>query len=156
MAGAARGNQGLISAQNAGIMGGAGGAAQAFGQGAQARAGEEFGALAGYSGLAGQQRGQDLQRAQMSGEQAYRQAQLELAQRQRNDQRNQAFEGMRQNVFEQQMAGQQAGEAANAGIYNTTADLAQRQAENDRAQQNAWIQAGTSGIGTGLSLLGRK
>jgi hypothetical protein len=152
--GNARGAQGLIGAQNAGIGAGGAGAANAFGMGATGRAGEELGALHGYAGLAQQQRGQDLQRAGLSGEQAYRQAQLEAGQRAMNDRYNLGLETMRQGVFQQQLGAQGAGEAMNSGVASSSADLALRQQEQNQRTVENYATGAAATAGAGLSAIG--
>lgn len=106
---------------------------QAAYQGGMLRAQEQQQAMAGYGGLATNQRGQDQARAQVAADQAYRQAQLQQQQYGINDARNLAYEQMRQKTFEDQMQAQMAGEAANSG-----AGFARwQQQSQDKANQNS-------------------
>lgn len=144
MAAGGRGNAGVMAAQNAAIGYGGGLATAANTQASNARLGEHFATLGGYSGLAGATRGQDFSRAGMDLDMARKQAAFDAQQRALNDQRNLEYERMAQGVYQAQLHAQGAGEAAQQGMYSTNADLAARQAERDAASRNA-MTAGLAG-----------
>lgn len=126
---------------------------QAAFQGGMLRAQEQQQALAGFSGMSAQQRAQDLQRAGMSADQAYKQATLEQQQHALNDTRNLAYEGMRQKTFEDQLNAQMAGEAQNAGVTQSIQNRksAENEASANRATQIAGATVGAIGT-AGASL----
>jgi hypothetical protein len=150
VASARGGGNALVAAQAAGAdagarLTGAYGAAQG-----QLRAREAMGALQGYGDVSSQRRAQDLSAEQQAANMGYQQAQLESGQRGLNDQRAIANEQARQKVFSDQYAARQAGEAANAGVYQQNAQRRQKAAEDDTSQRNALL-TGTLGAITGAA-----
>lgn len=141
------GGANLAAAQQAAANAAAGLSGNAVQQGALLRAQEQTNAINAYGGLAGSMRGQDLQRAGLSGQLAAQSAQLQLQNRTANDSRNLAYEQMRRGVFQDQMAARQAGEAANQGVFQANADRAQRADEAATAERNRLI--GTAGTVVG-------
>jgi len=134
------GGANLAAAQQTAAQQAASLSGNAYQQGALLRAQEQSNAInaygtqaAAYGGAASAMRGQDLQRAGLSAQLAAQQSSIEMQNRASNDARNLAYEQMRRGVFQDQMGAQQAGEAANAGVYASNADRDQRQRQADQA-----------------------
>lgn len=135
------GGANLAAAQQASANAAAGLSGQAVQQGATLRAGEQMNAMNAYNQAAGQMRSGDFQGANMQTQQ----------QNMYNQQQNQ-YEGMRANVYQTQMQGQQAGEQQNAAREAAQQGLAYNSAQ--AAQQHSDNTLGTvlSTVGTGLGL----
>lgn len=144
------GGANLVAAQQAGANAAANMTGQAAGSYATAKAQEQIAALGGFSNLASQARAQDLQREGLSADQAYKQAQLEQQQHTLNDARNITYEQMRQNVFENQNANRQAGEAMNQGNYLGTSALGQQRAQADRDWYTKLAAGGMQALGSAM------
>lgn len=119
-------------------------------QGAQLRAQEQMNAQSAFAQQSTAMRASDLQRAGLSAQMAFQQAQLESAQRAQNQQAQLGYEGMRQGVYNSQLSAQQAGEQQNAGTGATqaAARFAADQASNAMYRQligGAMTAAGTAG-----------
>jgi hypothetical protein len=138
MAASARGGgAGLVAAQQSAAAQNNLTSSQAIFQGANLRSQEQMAAQQQFGQQATQMRAADLQRAGMSAQNAFQQAQLEAGQRGQNQQAQLAYEAMRQGVFQQQMQGQMQGEAQNSGAGLS---YAQMQAQKDAANNAFWRQ----------------
>lgn len=147
----ARGAGQVGLAQSVAAGQGANNAAQMIGQAATSRANETSNAFGGQMNMQAEMRAQDLQRAGLSADQAYKQAQIEQQQRAYNDQQQLSFEQLGNQVAAQQLAANQMAEQHNA---NVAAANAQAQRDIDRANQQRQDQGIASAAQTAEQVAG--
>lgn len=146
-AGARGGGANLAAAQQVAAAQGANMSGNAIQSMGALRAQEMANARGAYMAGTNQIRGADQGRMQQSGQMGIAQGQADIATRGQNDARNLGYEGFRRGVFQDQLGAQGAGEAANAGVYQSNADRAQRASDHSDAERDKYIGAATSAGG---------